>query len=79
MIRRTIAIALLAVLVNGGCRMCANYTDCAKPVLDGPYSHMEGRAGSILSGNYDSPMYESVAIIPSPAPAENSAELPAAE
>ena len=50
MVRRLSVCALLLVATAGGCRMCQSYTDCAPVVPDGPYSHVSGRAGSILSG-----------------------------
>jgi hypothetical protein len=51
MVRRLSACALIIVATAGGCRMCQSYTDCAPVVPDGPYSHVSGRAGSILSGS----------------------------
>ncbi len=45
------ACALLVLLAASGCHMCQSYTDCAPVVLDGPYSHVSGRAGSVLSGS----------------------------
>ena len=50
MVRRICACALIMIAAAGGCRMCQSYTDCAPVVPDGPYSHVSGRAGSILSG-----------------------------
>jgi hypothetical protein len=51
MVRRLSFFALLFVVTSGGCRMCQSYTDCTPVVPDGPYSHVSGRAGSILSGS----------------------------
>jgi hypothetical protein len=51
MVRSVFACALLVLITASGCRMCQSYTDCAPVVPDGPYSHVEGRAGSILSGS----------------------------
>jgi hypothetical protein len=51
MIRLVSACALLVLLAASGCRMCQSYTDCAPVVMNGPYSHVDGRAGSILSGS----------------------------
>lgn len=57
MSRRKSAAALIALLLCGGCKMCCSYTDYGKPVLDGPYSHVQGRAGSVLTGGYQPALY----------------------
>ncbi|QEG35075.1 hypothetical protein Pr1d_23660 [Bythopirellula goksoeyrii] len=57
MSRMKCAATLLAMLLFTGCKMCCSYTDYGKPVLDGPYSHVQGRAGSVLSGGYQSAAY----------------------
>lgn len=51
MLRSVSACALLVLIAASGCRMCQSYTDCAPVVTNGPYSHVEGRAGSVLSGS----------------------------
>jgi hypothetical protein len=43
--------ALLVLLAATGCRMCNHCSDYAPVVIDGPYSHVSGRAGSVLSGS----------------------------
>jgi hypothetical protein len=48
--------ALLLVLVTG-CQACSNCSDYTPPVTNGPYSHLAGRAGSALSGEYAPPLY----------------------
>lgn len=64
MFRLKSAAALFALLTCAGCKMCCSYTDNLPPVLDGPYSHVHGRAGSILSGGYQSPLYGPVTELP---------------
>jgi hypothetical protein len=51
MLRSVSTCALLVLIAASGCRMCQSYTDYAPVVPDGPYSQIEGRAGSILSGS----------------------------
>ena len=51
------AAALLLLLASAGCRMCCSTSDYAPPVINGPYSHLSGRAGSILSGEYTPTVY----------------------
>lgn len=43
--------ALLVLLAASGCHMCNHCSDYAPVVIDGPYSHVSGRAGSVLSGS----------------------------
>jgi hypothetical protein len=59
--RSKYACALLVLLAAGGCHMCSSSSDYAPVVIDGPYSNVQGRAGSILSG---SPMPLPDAITP---------------
>lgn len=64
MARRKYAGILLAALGCCGCHMCSNCSDYAPPVIDGPYSHVNGRAGSIFSSGYQAGMRENATAIP---------------
>ena len=45
--------AMLLLMASMGCRACSRCTDNLPPVLDGPYSHSVGRAGSAFGGMVD--------------------------
>jgi hypothetical protein len=45
--------AMLLLLASTGCRACSRCSDNLPPVLDGPYSHAVGRAGSAFTGMVD--------------------------
>jgi len=45
--------AMLLLLASSGCRACSQCADDLPPVLDGPYSHSVGRAGSAFGGMVD--------------------------
>ncbi len=64
MFRMKSAAALLALFALAGCKMCCSYPDNVPPVLNGPYSHVHGRAGSVLTGGYQPPLYGSVTELP---------------
>ncbi len=51
--------AMLLLLASTGCRACSRCSDNLPPVLDGPYSHSVGRAGSAFGGVADArPLYQ---------------------
>lgn len=50
---RKLAGAMLLLLTSLGCHACSHCSDNLPPVLDGPYSHVVGRAGSAFGGMVD--------------------------
>ncbi len=56
MLDRKLVGTMLLLFASCGCRTCTSCCDDLPPVLDGPYSHVKGRAGSAFTGvSYELP------------------------
>lgn len=54
---KLVRYAGLLLLLVTGCQACSNCSDYTPPVTNGPFSHVTGRAGSAISGEYAPPLY----------------------